>query len=108
MEDIYCDFDVVFDEIFNMIDVGDSHELTHATGVVNVGLIEEAGRDGLGEFIECFSDDIDVIMSDFGKVIFEYNGFFVVLRYEASDSSTTFNVRVFNHIEDADEFYMSI
>ncbi len=108
MEDIYCDFDTVFDAIFDMIDSHDSYELSMNLENVNVGLIEECGEEGLGEFIVCFSDNIDVIRSDIAKVIFEYIGVFVVLNYKVSGSSTTFNAKIFNDIEDADEFYMGI
>jgi len=108
MEDIYCDFDVVFDELFDMVDSHDKYELTVALQNVNVGLIEDAGKDGLGDFIEVFSEHIGVIQSDYCKVIFEYFDVFIVLYYSVNMQTTTFNAKIFHSLEDADELYMSI
>lgn len=108
MEDIYCDFDYVLDAIFDMVDSNDKSELILTMENVNVGLIEEGGCEALGEFIEVFSDDIDVIRSDYCKVIFGYLGVFVVLYYSVNLNITTFVARTFYSIEDADELYISL
>lgn len=108
MEDIYCDFDCVLDAIFDMVDSNDKSELILTMENVNVGLIEEGGSEALGEFIEVFSDDIDVIQSDYCKVIFEYLGVFVVLYYSVNLNITTFVARTFYSIENADELYVSL
>lgn len=108
MEDIYCDFDTVFNEIFEMVDSYNKHELTLSLENVNVGLIEDAGEDGFGDFIEVFSDKFNVIQSNYCKVIFEYLNVFIVLYYCVNMQITTFNVKIFNSIEDATQFYMSI
>ncbi len=108
MEDIYCDFDYVLDAIFDMVDSNNKSELILTMENVNVSLIEEGGCEALGEFIEVFSDDIDVIHSDYCKVIFGYLGVFVVLYYSVNLNITTFVARTFYSIEDADELYISL
>jgi len=109
MEDIYCDFDTVFDKIFDLVDSHDKNEDSIILQNVNVGLIEDLGKEGFADFLDIFPD-VDVIYSDIGKVIFEYlSSNFVVLDYEKlNDIDTVFNIKIFNGIDDASDYYSTI
>ena len=108
MEDIYSDIDYVLDQILDMVDSNDKSELIMRLENVNIALIEENGSEAFGDFIQTFNDDINVIRSDYCKVIFEYSGLFIVFYYNINLNITTFVARTFYSIEDADELYMSL
>jgi hypothetical protein len=113
MEDIYCDFDVVFDELFDMIHSNhinnNNNHLSLTLKNVNISLIEDDGDQGFANFISAF-ENVKEYYSEIGKVLFEYiSSYFIVLSYDAiNEYDVCFNIKVFTDINNATKYYTSL
>lgn len=106
MEDIYCDIQLVIDEILNLIDESITNDMSFRVTNVNHDIL----KDDFGEIVTHLLDNSELLFENDKKILFKYEDSFIIIYYklDIDNITTIFEIKICKSEELAINYYNSI